>query len=244
MKNYLKLSLQEVSKALLNELSVQVVISVKGLSVQEAIGSPQRQDYPIQKGKEIMIQADFQGFKGQAFTTNPTEFVGSLQEVFAQDSSLPASRALQVATLNAVASYLGLCTQSIHCKDEEPEECGRWIAEQLREQKGKISMIGLNPAILEKLLNAGMQVRCSDLDPDWIGKQKFGITIEDGNLVNKQLLETGDFILFTGSTLCNNSFDQIMDSIHTHGKDYAVFGTTAAGVCGIMDLARFCPSSK
>ncbi len=244
MKDYLRLSLHEIGKLLVGELHTQVAIYVKGLSVTEAIGTPQRQDFPIQKGKEIMIQADFQGFKGQAFTTNPAEFVGTLQEVFALDSSQSANRALQVATINAVAAYLGCCGQTIHCKDEEPEECGRWIAEQLREQKGKISMIGLNPAILQKLLDAGLQVRCSDLDPDWIGKRKFGITIEDGNLVNDDLLQTGDFILFTGSTLCNDSFDKIMNAIETFGKDYAVFGTTAAGVCGILELNRFCPSSK
>ena len=244
MKDYLRLGIEELGKLLQGELRSQVSIQVKGLSVKEAIGSPQRQDYPIQKGKEILIQADFQGFKGQAFTTHPKEFVGELREVFQMDSSQAYSRALQVATLNAVTSYLGVCEKSIHCKDEEPEECGSWIAEQLQGQKGKISMIGLNPAILQKLLEAGLQVRCSDLDPDWIGKHKFGITIEDGSKVNDELLETGDFVLFTGSTICNDSFDKIMDAITTGGKDYAIFGTTAAGICGLMELHRFCPCAK
>ncbi len=244
MKNYLQLGIEEVKKQLVDELQLQVSISVKGLSVEQAIGSPKRQDFPIQKGKEILIQADFQGFKGQAFTTHPTDFVGSLGEVFALDSQNARDRALLVATLNAVASYLGACEKCVHCKDEEPEECGLWIAQQLQGEKGKIAMIGLNPAILQKLVEAGLQVRCSDLDPDWIGKQKFGITIEDGSKVNAELLQTSDFILFTGSTLCNDSFDEIMDAITKNGKDYAIFGTTAAGVCGLMKLKRFCYMGK
>ena len=209
------------------------------------IGSPKRQDYADSKGQRDYgrAKADFKGFKGQAFTTHPEEFSGTLQEAFDLDSGAPGNRALLVATLNAVAAYLGVCCQTIHCQDEEPEECGVQIAEHLKGKKGKISMIGLNPAILQKLVEAGLQVRCSDLDPDWIGKRKFGITIEDGSKVNDDLLKNGDFILFTGSTLCNHSFDGIMDAIETGGKDYAIFGTTAAGVCGLLELNRMCSQS-
>lgn len=244
VKDYLQLALAKVRENLIGELQNQVNISIRGLSVQEAIGTPERQDYPIQKNKEIMIQSDYQGYKGQAFTTNPTEFVGSLQEVFELDSKNLQNRAILIATLNSLASYLGFCKGTIHCHDQEPEECGRWIVEQLQSKKCSVGMIGLNPAILQNLCETGISVRCSDLDADFIGRNKFGCTIEDGSLVNQEMIENSDFVLFTGSTLCNDSFDKIMDSIESHKKEYAIFGTTAAGVCGVLDLSRFCQLSK
>ncbi len=244
MKDYLQLALDKVKESLRGELQNEVSISIRGLSVQEAIGNPKRQDYPIQKSKEIMIQADYQGYKGQAFTTNPTEFLGTLQEIFELDSKNLPNRAILVATLNALAAYLGFCKGTIHCHDQEPEECGKWIVEQLLPKKYKVGMIGLNPAILQHLCEAGITVRCSDLDADFIGKNKFGCTIEDGSLVNVEMVKNTDFTLFTGSTLCNDSFDKIMETIEANKKDYAIFGTTAVGVCGVLGLNRFCPLSK
>ncbi len=244
MKDYLQLALAKVKENLSGELQNQVNVSIRGLSVEEAIGKPERQDYPIQKSKEIMIQSDYQGYMGQAFTTNPTKFVGTLQEVFELDGKILSNRAILVATLNSLSAYLGFCQGTIHCHDQEPEECGKWIVEQLHSKNYKIGMIGLNPAILQNLCEAGLTIRCSDLDAEFIGKNKFGCTIEDGSVVNQELIENSDFVLFTGSTLCNDSFDKIMDGIEKHGKEYAVFGTTAAGVCGVLSLNRFCPLSK
>ncbi len=51
------------------------------LSVEEAIGIPERNDYPIQKGKESLIEATFLSGKGQAFTDMPQEYDGSLNEL-------------------------------------------------------------------------------------------------------------------------------------------------------------------
>ncbi len=40
----------------------------KGLNPKEAIGTPDRNDYPILKGKELIIEATFKDAKGQSFT--------------------------------------------------------------------------------------------------------------------------------------------------------------------------------
>ena len=57
------------------------VVNARTLSADEAIGAPERSDYPIQKGKEVMVEATFKGFKGQAFTDQPGTFSGSLREI-------------------------------------------------------------------------------------------------------------------------------------------------------------------
>ncbi len=53
----------------LMSLKVQIV-SARPLTPQEVIGKPERNDFPLLKGKEVMIQANFKGSLGQAFTDN------------------------------------------------------------------------------------------------------------------------------------------------------------------------------
>jgi len=45
----------------------------------------------------------------------------------------------------------------------------------------------------------------------------------------------------TGTTLVNGTFDSIWDWIQRHGKDYLIYGVTAAGVCELMGWKRICP---
>jgi len=58
------------------------VVNVRSLTPQEAIGNPERDDFPLLKGKEVMIQADFRGNKGQAFTDMPGNYSGTLRDIF------------------------------------------------------------------------------------------------------------------------------------------------------------------
>ena len=58
------------------------VVNVRPLTSKEAIGNPERDDFPLIKGKEVMIQADFRGSLGQAFTDMPGNYSGTLREVF------------------------------------------------------------------------------------------------------------------------------------------------------------------
>ncbi|MCK5213816.1 MAG: hypothetical protein KAR05_00495 [Candidatus Omnitrophica bacterium] len=60
-----------------------VRITVRPLSPQEAIGNPEHNDYPIQKGRERLMQADFNGAYGVAFTDMFGDYEGlfySLQD--------------------------------------------------------------------------------------------------------------------------------------------------------------------
>lgn len=57
------------------------VVSARALTPEEAIGTPERSDFPILKGKESMMEARFRGNRGQAFTSMPGDFRGTLEEV-------------------------------------------------------------------------------------------------------------------------------------------------------------------
>ena len=68
--------------------------------------------------------------------------------------------------------------------------------------------------------------------------------IWDGNKRTEDLIEASDIVIFTGTTLVNNTFGQIWDLIQTHGKNYLIYGVTAAGVCKLLGIERICPRGR
>ncbi|MHB8105077.1 MAG: hypothetical protein ACYDG5_06010, partial [Dehalococcoidales bacterium] len=127
----------------LEDAAVRVTIGT--LSVKQAIGRPIRQDYPLLQGKEVMIESQSLGSYGQAFTEVPKDFNGSLKDILGLNLNTNDNRAIFIATLNAVVSYLKMVTGTRHCHDEEPEECAQQIARYILNDSGKIKvgLIGL-----------------------------------------------------------------------------------------------------
>lgn len=156
-----------------NLLDQEIVITGRALSVEEAIGNPQRQDFPIVKGKEKLMQAEFKGFKGQAFTDMAGNFRGSLKEVLDNPIKNNFDRAVLIASMNAICRYLGLIEKTIHCHDDQPEQCAGELVEYIQKEFGtpRVALIGYQPAMLEKLA-AAFSLRVVDLDPENIGNQR------------------------------------------------------------------------
>ena len=73
-----------------------------------------------------------------------------------------------------------------------------------------------------------------------MGKSKYGVEIWDGRTRTEDLAKTSDVVLLTGTTLVNGTFDALWEEIQRHGKEYLVYGVTAAGVCALMGLNRIC----
>ena len=67
----------------LDERSIS--LKSRGLTPEEAIGRTARTDYPILNGREVMLQARFGEALGQAFTSAPVDFEGSLADVKQRD---------------------------------------------------------------------------------------------------------------------------------------------------------------
>jgi len=226
----------------LGDAAVRVTIGT--LSVKQAIGSPSRQDFPLLQGKEVMIEAKFLGSFGQAFTDRPHDFNGSLNDVLGLSLNTNDNRAIFIATLNAVAAHLNMVTGTRHCRDEEPEECASQIAQHILANSGKVKvgLIGLQPAILENLaLTLGTDnVRCTDLNPNNIGAIKYGAEIWDGRTDTEKLIKWCDLLLATGSTIVNNTFDEIRAKATSQGKRLIIFGVTGAGVAALSGLERVC----
>jgi len=221
-----------------------VEVTIGTLTARQAIGNPNRQDYPLLEGREVMIEARFKDSCGQAFTDRPHDFKGSLNDVLNLELDTNENRAIFDATLNAVMSHLGLVTGTRHCHDEEPEKCADEIARYLLDKFGKvkIGLIGLQPAILDNLVKAfGMEnVHCTDLNPKNIGTRKYGAEIWNGKTDTEKLIDWCHVLLFTSSTIVNGTFDSIRAMAEAKGKRFMVFGVTGAGISYLFNLERLC----
>ncbi|MCD6532417.1 hypothetical protein J7K99_08240 [bacterium] len=233
-----------------NLLDEPVEVLARFLTPEEAIGTPGRRDFPIVRGKEKMLEATIRGARGQSFTDSRREFVGTVAQVLALPLDSSANRAIFVATLNAALRYLGLVEGTVHCKNDEPERCAHQIADFIAEKFApkRVGLIGLNPAIAEALAEkfGAENLTISDLDPDNIGQKRFGTKILDGATQTAELVANSDFVLMTGTTIVNGTFDQILSEIRRapHNPQYLTYGVTIAGVSYLMGIPKICPFGK
>jgi uncharacterized protein (DUF4213/DUF364 family) len=223
-------------------------VLVKNLTPEEAIGLPGRRDFPIVLGKERVVEAEFARSKAHVFTDSPKEFIGKLADVVDLSIESSDNRAIFVGVMNAVLRHLGKLEKTLHCRDEEPEQCAKEIAAFLKckYHEGVVGLIGLNPAIAEALTQAfgADKVKITDLNPANIGKQKFGVEVWDGRTRTEDLVKASDIVTLTGTTLVNNTFDRIISEIKRYGKEYVVYGVTCGGVSALMGINRICPYGR
>jgi uncharacterized protein (DUF4213/DUF364 family) len=234
-----------ISRHQLGDEPVEVTIGT--LTVKQAIGSPQRSDFALLEGREVMIEAKFKGSFGQAFTDKPQAFTGLLRDVLDLDLGSNDKRAIFVATLNAVMAHLNMVTGVRHCHDEEPETCASEIARYIKNSYGevKVGLVGYQPAILEHLAGTfgKNNVSCTDLNPKNVGSHRFGVKIRDGIGEKSELIRWCDILLVTSSTLTNGTFDNIRAEAALEDKRLIIFGVTGAGVSALLNLERVCFTS-
>lgn len=225
----------------------EVTVLAKPLTPEEAIGTPGRRDFPIIVGKERVIEAQVCGARGQAFTDSAGEFVGKLRDVLDLPLTSNRNRALFVATLNATLRHLGMTAGTVHCKDDDPEQCGEDLAAYARKTGARtVGLVGFNPALAEALARefGPDNTRITDLNRANIGQRKFGVEVWDGRTRVEELMRVSDVIFMTGTTLVNGTFDGLWQAAERAGKKAVIFGITAAGVCSLLNLERWCPMAR
>ncbi|QGP93943.1 hypothetical protein MGLY_33680 [Neomoorella glycerini] len=211
------------------------VISARPLTPEEAIGRPERQDFPLLKGKEFMIQANFKDACGQAYTDMPGNYQGTLKEVLALPLRNNYERAVFIATLNAVMRHLKLVDKTVHCRDQEPAQCASRLVEYVRERFGnpRIAFIGLQPAMVASLAGH-FPIRVTDLDPDNVGQRKGGVMIEDARHT-EEIIEWSELVLATGTTAVNDTLAAIMGR-----KPIVFYGVTISGIACLAGYEQYC----
>ncbi|MDX9851671.1 MAG: DUF364 domain-containing protein [Anaerolineaceae bacterium] len=221
---------------LLNET---VVVKARALSPTEAIGHPEGDDFPIQKGKERLMQADIRGALGQAFTDRFGDYEGTMQQILEAPLTNNYRRAIFVAALNAALRHLEQIEGTIHCRDEEPTQCANALSDHIYNRYGKIKItqIGFQPRMVETLASR-FTMRVLDMDPDNIGYSKYGVVIESPE-VAKDAVAWADMLLVTGTTVVNGTLPAFVGV-----KPVIFYGTTIAGAAYLMGWERFCACGK
>jgi len=222
-----------------NYLNDEVVIS-KPLSSKEALGEPNRDDFPLLRGKEVLMQSEFNGSAGQVFTAASGSFQGSFGDVLELPLHSIFERAVFVSTMNAVLRWFGLVEGTVHCKNDGPRECAlrmrSWINEQDADMVG---LVGLQPAILEALVDALGHERVIVSDLAESGKVRYGVNVLDG-MDSSQMFKNCQMLLMTGSTLVNGTIDSLMDNALRYERRVVFYGTTISGAAYLLGLERLC----
>jgi hypothetical protein len=215
-----------------------VHVKARALSTTEAIGNPEADDYPIQKGKERLMQADIRGAVGQAFTDHFADYAGTLAGILATPLTSNYRRAVFVSALNAALRLLGRIDGTVHCRDDEPVQCAAALGEHIFNRHGrvKIALVGLQPRMLE-CLGARFPLRVLDMDADNIDKKKFGVVIEHPDNT-AAAVDWADVLLVTGTTIVNGTLPAFVGD-----KPVIFYGTTIAGAAHLMGWERYCAKS-
>jgi hypothetical protein len=217
--------------------SDEVEVWAEPLSPEEAIGNPEDRDYPLVVGVERLMQAEFRNYRGQAFTDMYGNFSGRLADIAAMELTNNFRRAVFISSLNAVLRYLGLVTKTIHCKDNEPRQCSQELVKYIEENYGhpRIAFVGFQPRMFEAL-SKRFELKVTDMNPDNIGSEKSGITI-NGPEKAPEHLEWCDMAVVTGTTIVNGTIDQFRID-----KPVLYYGITISGAAKLLGLNHFCYS--
>lgn len=226
--------------------SLEINITSRALKNEEAIGKPDRKDFPLLTGKEVLLQAEIDGFLGQAFTSDPIAYKGDIKAIPELSGERPGNYALMVATLNALTNKMGKAKNTIHCLNNEPEDCAKQICQDVIGSHGlcKIGIIGYQPAILEHCVQSfgAENVGITDLNKDNVGDERYGVKVMDGFKDTEKLVDFADVLLVTGTILANGTDETVLRLIQD--KPFYFFGTTCAGLAYVNDYKRLCPLSK
>jgi len=214
----------------------EVIVRAATLSPEQAIGNPEDKDYPIVKGVERLMQAEFRVGRGQAFTDRYGNFSGRLADIAAMDLNNNFRRAVFIASLNAVMRQLGMIDRTVHCKDEQPRECSLELVKYIEANYGqpKIAMVGFQPRMVEALAKK-FELRVTDMDRENIGREKFGVSIDDPTKTGHNL-DWCDIALVTGTTAVNGTIEQFGIN-----RPVVFYGVTISGAARLAGLNRFCP---
>jgi len=220
-----------------------LVVATRPLSTFEAIGSPERDDFPLMRGREVLMEANYRGSLGQAFTSASGVFSGTLEEMLDLPLKNGFERAVLVSTINAVLRNLGIVEGTVHCRDAGPADCAADLARWVKELgANRVGLVGLQPALLSSLVEilGPEKVMVSDLAS--AGEVRFGVEVLDG-MNPGPLFERCPLVLITGTTLVNGTIDGLLEMADRFGNRVVFYGTSIAGAAHLLGLERWCAAS-
>jgi hypothetical protein len=194
--------------------------------------------------KEVLIEANFKGIKGQAFTEDGLEIQGKVDDILNIDLNTCNSRALFIASTNAVLRYLNLIQGTVHCNVEEAKICAQKMADSFSRRYGMfltIGMVGFQPFVAEALIKKIGKENIRICDKYNANKNFYDVLIEDEK--NMKNIVAGSFLtLAIGSTIIDGKIDEIIKTFKEDNKSRIVvfYGVTIASAQKLLGLKRIC----
>ncbi len=210
-----------------------ISVRCKTLSASEAIGKPEHDDYPIIKGREVMVEAVFRGARGQAFTDDFENADITIDELLNIKLNSNRRRSVFISGLNAIFRYLNLCDKTIHCRNAEPVECADHLYKTIG-SRNNVFLVGYQPRFLE-VLASQYNIRVVDMDKDNIRSEYFGVVIESPEMTS-DAVEWCDLIFATGSTVVNGTIPGFLNQ----DKPVLFYGVTISATARILNLRAYC----
>ena len=227
-----------------------IEVTAGGIAPAQAIGAPPRDDFALIRGKEKIVEANFKGCRGHAFSAADVSFSGRLGDILALPLESVSERAVYYAALNAVLASQGLVERTVHCRDKEPMQCGERLAEFLTDADslpGSVCLVGYQPGMVKALAPfcraRGVAFAVTDMNPVNIGTEMSGVEIQDGE-GNEQVIGESELVFCTGSTIVNGSIWDILDACCAQGTEVVFFGVTVQGPAALMGWKTFCPYGR
>lgn len=227
-----------------------IEVTARVLSSMEAIGVPPRDDFSLVRDKERIIEANFKGYKGHAFSAAEVAFTGNLREIIHLPLKHIPERAIFFAALNAVLASQHKIDRTVHCRDKDPMLCGEKLADYLaamHPQPKSVALIGYQPGMTKSLSilcrENAIRFEVTDMNPSNIGNEMFGNTIRAGD-DNADVIRQADQIFCTGSTIVNGTIGNILDWCEEYTTRVVLFGVTIQGPAELMGWDTFCPFGR
>lgn len=191
---------------------------------------------------EYRVTAYFHDHKGEAYTECPRDFTGTLEQLLSLPMNDQGIDARFVAAVNAVLCFLTGSPGSFPDDPNAHKIYAERICSYVKEHYGtsRIVLIGYDGYLVKQFMDEGLDFWTLDRDPNHITKNRFHhIVVNSGYYNRESSFAWGRIFLVTGSTLCNGTIIQYLNS----GKELLFYGITCAGAASLLQLPWF-PTEK
>lgn len=187
---------------------------------------------------EYRVTAVFRDKKGEAYTETPADFSGTLEEILRIVPTDQGIDARFIAAVNAVMNYLGYADGTFPDDPAAHEEYADRLCGFITSGYGrsKIVLVGYDGYIVKRFMDEGLDFWTMDRNPEHISRDRFHHVIVNSGRYNREAcFAWGNILIVTGSTLCNGTIVQYLNS----GKELLFYGITFAGTAALLKLPWF-----
>ena len=223
------------AKGLLNE-----TVSVTKSEEPERTLRPASEPPSTVARPEYCVTASFCGAKGEAYTEEPEDFCGTLQQALEIAPTKKGISAVTIAALNAAMHYLGLVPGTFPEGEEAQKRYADELCKYVVEHFGttNIILVGYDGYLVKRFVDEGLSFWTMDRDPDNITQDRFHhVVVNNAKRNRDSSFVWGKYFIVTGSTLCNGTIVHYLDC----GKEVLFYGITCAGVAALLHLPWFSP---